>query len=156
MALRKISGRTEDKARLAQRPRVLYVEDEDTNWEVAEHALRGGYDLMRARNAQETFAALERERFDLVLMDIQLSGSDLSGIDITKVLRGMPLARAATYDGVRLPTTPIVFVTAYGSLYSREHLLAAGGTDMVAKPVCFPAMSLLMSRLIARRVQATL
>ena len=36
----------------APREKVLYVEDEDTNWEVAELSLRGRYDLVRARNAR--------------------------------------------------------------------------------------------------------
>lgn len=156
MALRKVGSQTGENKRAARKPRVLYVEDEDTNWEVAEHALHGSYDLVRARNAKETFELLEPGRFDLILMDIQLAGSELSGIDITKLLRGQPVARAATYDGLRLPSIPIVFVTAYGSLYTREHLIAAGGSDLVHKPVSFPAMSLLMSRLIARQVQAAL
>ena len=68
---------------------MLYVEDEDTNWEVAELSLRGRYDLVRARNARECFEMLKKHKYELVLMDIQLSGSELDGVQITNILKGL-------------------------------------------------------------------
>ena len=64
--------------------KVLYVEDEDTNWNVTELHLRGKYNLSRARDSQETFEILSKERFDLILLDIQLSGSEYDGIETCK------------------------------------------------------------------------
>src|SRR5262245_50288979 len=71
----------------SERPRILYVEDEDMNWELAEFALRERYHLTRAVDSREVFSLLSKQTFDLILMDIQLSGSDLNGIEITQILR---------------------------------------------------------------------
>ena len=64
---------------------ILYVEDEDTNWEVTEFALRDRYKLTRAQNSRDAFKLLSSNRYDLILMDIQLSGSELNGIEITRI-----------------------------------------------------------------------
>src|SRR5262245_57197057 len=66
---------------------ILYVEDEDVNWELAEFSLRQKYRLTRASSAREAFTLLAKKKYDLILMDIQLSGSELSGIEITQILK---------------------------------------------------------------------
>ncbi|MCC6810433.1 MAG: response regulator [Deltaproteobacteria bacterium] len=130
---------------------VLYVEDEDVNWEVAEHGLRSRYRMTRARDARETFELVQANRFELILMDIQLSGSDLDGIAITRALRGTLGAATPSYaTGVIMKDTPIVFVTAYTARYRREELVAAGGSDLITKPVNLTGLSLAISRWLSR------
>ena len=68
---------------------VLYVEDEDVNWEVTEFSLRSRFSLTRAKSSAQAFEILKNKTFDLILMDIQLMGSDLNGIEITQILRGL-------------------------------------------------------------------
>lgn len=134
-----------------ERRRILYVEDDDVIWEVAEFALRKDYDITRAKNARETFELLARKNYDLILMDIQLAGSDLDGIAITRILKGRfdgePPAYAA---GVSSHGAPIIFVTAYTSLYKKEDLERAGGDERISKPVDFTRLSLAMTRLLVR------
>ena len=133
---------------------LLYVEDEDTNWEVTEFALRDRYHLTRARNAAECFATLARKRFDLLLMDIQLSGSDLNGMDLTRILKGKFTGQVPTYgQGITTPDLPIIFVTAYTARYNKQDLIAAGGADLITKPVNFTALSLAVSRLLLQATQ---
>ena len=139
----------------AMLPTVLYVEDEDVNWEVTEKSVRDRYHLIRARNAGEALQELGKRNFDLILMDIQLSGSDLNGIELTTALRGKPGSkRSAGGMSVPLVSTPIVFVTAYTARYSREELLAAGGDDLVTKPISVTGLLLVMSRLSMRALRA--
>jgi CheY-like chemotaxis protein len=57
---------------------ILYVEDDDTNWHVANLALTKNFRLVRAQNAQEAMELLAKTPFDLVLMDVELAGSDLN------------------------------------------------------------------------------
>ena len=131
---------------------VLYVEDDDINWEVAEFNLRKRYRIMRARGDKEAFQHLREHSFDLILMDIELAGSTLNGIDITRVLRGTfgrdmpPYARDVRAD------IPIVFVTAYAARYEKRELLAAGGDDRITKPVDFTGLALVMARLLVRNL----
>ena len=138
MGLKKISSRGGTGSAAAPREKVLYVEDEDTNWEVAELSLRGRYDLVRARNARECFEMLKKHKYELVLMDIQLSGSELDGVQITNILKGLYQEEAPEFtSGVRLQGAPIVFMTAYAARYSKAELLEAGGDELVTKPVDF-------------------
>ena len=131
--------------------RVLYVEDEDVNWEVAELALRSKFTLTRARTAEEAFRHLSTTSFDLILMDIQLMGSELNGIEITQVLRGNYKKEVPEYaQGVDADGTKIIFVTAYSARYGKKELLDAGGDDLMTKPVDFTRLSLVMSRMVAR------
>ncbi|MBN2344387.1 MAG: response regulator [Deltaproteobacteria bacterium] len=132
---------------------ILYVEDEDANWNVAELHLRGKYNIKRARNAKEAFTMLGKEEFNLLLLDIQLAGSDYDGIEICKILRkrpGQPIPPEAKQ--LNCETLPIVFVTAYSERYSKESLLEVGGDEMVKKPVDFTRLTLVSSRLIIKKI----
>ena len=129
--------------------RILYVEDEDTNWEVAQLWLRDKFCLTRARNDREVFELLEKEDFDLILMDIQLSGSTLNGVDITKILRGRGMATIPAFaENADYKNARIIFVTAYSARYSRNELVEAGGDEMLAKPVNFRRLSMTISKLL--------
>jgi two-component system sensor histidine kinase BarA len=131
--------------------KILYVEDEDTNWEVTEFALRDRFKLVRAKDDREVFALLAAEKYDLILMDIQLSGSRLSGIEITQILKGNYTKEIPEFAvGITAHDTPIIFVTAYTARYKKDDLLKAGGDDLIAKPVDFVRLSLSMARLMVR------
>ena len=131
---------------------ILYVEDDDTNWDVARRGLQEHYEIVRARNAQEAIAAVSSRSFVLILMDIELAGSDLNGIELTQVLKGRRIARPLPSYALRvIPVdAPIVFVSAYQARYRKEELLAAGGDEFAPKPVDFTRLSLVMARLLVR------
>jgi len=151
MALTRFNPVPKAKGPTAGKQKILYVEDEDTNWEVTQLSLRDKFSLQRASTAAEAFACLTKEKFDLILMDIQLSGSDLNGIEITQSLRGLlsngvpKYARNVDCQGAR-----IIFVTAYSARYTKEELIEAGGDDLITKPVDFTRLSLAISRLLVR------
>ena len=138
-------------AEARRRDLVLYVEDNDDNWHVAKLRLSDGYELVRAVDAHEACRFLRARGAELsaVLMDIELRGSALNGLELTELLRGK-LPRAAVPDFARdLPTltAPIIFVTAHGAKYADATLLAAGGDKVIAKPVDFGALSLALTQL---------
>jgi CheY-like chemotaxis protein len=134
------------------RQSVLYVEDDDTNWEVAEFNLRKRFHMARANTDERAFAMLRSRPFDVILMDIELAGSTLNGIDITRVLRGTYGGVLPKYAEKVLLSTPIVFVTAYAARYDKRELLQAGGDDRITKPVNFTGLALVMARLLVRNV----
>jgi CheY-like chemotaxis protein len=138
-------------ARLEKRPRVLYVEDEDINWEIAENELQHRYEIIRARTAHEAFVQLMQTSFHLILMDIQLSRSELDGLDVARILKGKHTGPIPSYaKDVRLLDTPIIFVTAYTARYRKDDIAEAGGADLITKPVNFTALSLSIARIWAR------
>jgi len=104
--------------------RILLAEDNRVNQKVALRLLeRMGYDAALAANGLEVLAALEREAFDVILMDVQMP--DLDGLEATRRIR----ARA---DG---PQPRIVAMTANVMMGERDACTAAGMDDYVAKPI---------------------
>ena len=145
------SGPTKTEKPAEEKPLILYVEDDDTNWDLTNVALSERYRVVRARNAKEAFSLLSERPFDLILMDIELSGSSLNGIEITQVLKKVPSApQPVPAPMVEVDGTPIIFVSAYSAQYSKKDLLSAGGDDLVTKPVDFTRLSLAMSRMMVR------
>jgi CheY-like chemotaxis protein len=143
-----ISVRPRDPRR---RELVLYVEDNDDNWHVARLRLSDGYELVRAADAREACQVLRARGAELsaVLMDIELRGSDLNGLELTELWRGKRSRAPLPEFAHDLPTllAPIIFVTAHGAKYADVTLLAAGGDKVIAKPVDFGALSLALTQL---------
>ncbi|MBL8921577.1 MAG: hypothetical protein JNJ54_22140 [Myxococcaceae bacterium] len=138
---------------------VLYVEDEPSNWEVSELRLRKKFKLLWARTDEEACALVRQHGSQLyaVLMDVQLRGSVLDGLALTRLFRGRlagPLPPFA--EGLAPVSCPIFFVTAYGNLHSPQEMEAAGGDAHVPKPVDFVSLTLLLARHNMRRAMETL
>jgi CheY-like chemotaxis protein len=154
--VRRVLPPAEPKPGRKSQPRelLLYVEDDEENWEVAEYRLSAAYDMVRARDAVEACAAL-REHGDLlrgILMDIELRGSDLNGIELTELFRGKR-TRALPGYARSLPTVskPIIFVTAHGARYSDVELMVFGADAVIAKPVDFTALSQALAAMAGKR-----
>ena len=106
--------------------RVLLVEDNIINQRVATGMLnKRGHHVTLAQDGAEAVALLERETFDLVLMDLQMPG--MSGLDATAAIRKR---EAATGGHVR-----IIAMTARAMASDREQCLAAGMDGYLSKPI---------------------
>ncbi|MBN2194856.1 MAG: response regulator [Polyangiaceae bacterium] len=153
MVLRRFGPAFRPKEDGATGGRILYVEDDDANWRITERYLRGKYDLRRAKNSREALELVCNGTFHLILLDIELAGSEHDGIEICRILRGiapMPwgFGRPAGLDD----KVPIVVVTAYVARYPREELLTYGCNEVVTKPVEYTRLLLVSSRLIVREL----
>ncbi|MGC4078397.1 MAG: response regulator [Rubrivivax sp.] len=103
--------------------RVLLAEDNPVNQELTLELLRqAGASTALAGDGLEALAWLGRERFDAVLMDVQMPGLD--GLETTRRLRRLP----------GLDTMPVIAMTAHAMASDREACLAAGMNDHLAKP----------------------
>jgi len=106
--------------------RVLLAEDDPVNREYAGTLLaKWGHEVRRAGDGVEALAALEAERFDLVLMDVEMPGMD--GLEATRALR-----RRERRTGRHLP---VVALTAHAMSGDRERCLQAGADAYAAKPI---------------------
>lgn len=107
--------------------RVLVVEDNITNQAVARGMLeKFGIDIDLAGNGMEAISALEKDPFDLVLMDCQMP--EMDGYAATRHIRDRQ-------SSVRDHTIPIIAMTANAMQGDREKCIAAGMNDYIAKPV---------------------
>jgi signal transduction histidine kinase/DNA-binding response OmpR family regulator len=111
----------------AERPlRILLAEDNVVNQKVAVALLqRLGHSVLLAEDGQAALDAFERDRFDAILMDVQMPG--MSGFDATAAIRTIERSW-----GGRIP---IIAMTARAMKQDREECLAAGMDDYVTKPV---------------------
>ena len=134
----------------AQRKRVLYVEDEADNREVASARLGKVYELLLAPDDVSACRMLTEhgEQLWLVLMDIELKGSRLSGIDLARLMRGKLESRRLPPYAEAVPEldVPIIFVTAYGKSYPRTDLILSGGGEVIDKPVDFVQLHTAIAR----------
>ncbi|MGD8497460.1 MAG: response regulator, partial [Chromatiales bacterium] len=104
--------------------RVLLVEDNEINQEVALEILRGaGLAVTIAGNGREALEALDGRDFEGVLMDVQMPVMD--GLEATRAIRAQP----------RFAKLPIVAMTANAMAGDRERCLEAGMDDYVSKPI---------------------
>ena len=103
--------------------RLLVAEDNEINQMVAFHMLRGlGAEPLVVGNGREALEALERERFDLVFLDIQMP-----------VMDGLTAARAIRQrHGDEIP---LIAFTAGIMTHERMECLNSGMKDFVSKPV---------------------
>jgi signal transduction histidine kinase/DNA-binding response OmpR family regulator/HPt (histidine-containing phosphotransfer) domain-containing protein len=107
-----------------QGARVLLVEDNDFNQEVATELLeRAGVAVTLARNGQEALDKVHGAPFDAVLMDLQMPVMD--GHEATRRIRG----EAA------FASLPIIAMTAHAMVQEKDRCLAEGMNDYVPKPV---------------------
>jgi len=104
--------------------RVLLVEDNDINQEVAAGMLRlSGLVVDIAENGQEALDQIRRSDYDIVLMDMQMPVMD--GVTATQEIRKLD-----EYQHV-----PIVAMTANARQTDRELCLTAGMVDFITKPI---------------------
>jgi len=105
--------------------RILIAEDNVINQKVALLLLeRLGYAADVAADGEETLAALRRQRYDVVLMDVQMPGMD-----------GLEAARRIRKEWPAEERPRIIAVTASALREDRETCLSAGMDDYLSKPV---------------------
>ena len=105
--------------------KILLVEDDKINQMVAEHLLNKlGYTIKIANDGVKAVETLKKQKYDLVLMDIQMPVMD--GYKATQNIRQTESINRET---------PIIALTAHAMKGDREKCLEAGMNDYLPKPI---------------------
>ena len=110
--------------------RILVADDTPANVRMLETRLRhDGYDVVVARDGEETLATARATHPDLILLDIMMP--KLDGIEVCRRLKRDPA----------FPFTPIIMVTAMSDTKDLVAGFDAGGDDYLTKPVDHQALA---------------
>ena len=120
--------------------RVLVVDDSAPNRLVAMgHLESAGYTVVTASSGEEALGVLDRERVDLVVLDVLMPG--LGGFETCRRIRATPA----------IADTPILFLTALADRDTTLPALEAGGDDLLPKPFHRAELLLRVRALIRQR-----
>lgn len=108
-----------------KKKRILLIEDNPFNREIAELALkRAGFEVIMAIDGKEGLEKLEKKP-DLVLLDLSLPR--ISGWDVIRKIR----------EDMRYNNLPVIALTAHAMMGDREKILQMGCSSYLSKP-CLP------------------
>jgi len=117
--------------------RILLIEDDKNFSQVVAYALKqAGYSVTAAANGRDGLERLEAERPDVVLCDLKMPLMDGMAFLAEKQARG--------------DETPVIVVTAFGSIESAVEAMRAGAFDYVTKPVNQDALRIAVGRALER------
>ncbi|MGC1483687.1 MAG: response regulator [Candidatus Acidiferrum sp.] len=125
--------------------RVLLAEDNLVNQRLAVRLLeKRGHQVVVAATGLEALKALEKENFDLVLMDVQMP--EMDGLEATVAIR-----EKEKVSGLH---QPVVALTAHAMKGDREKCLALGMDGYLTKPIRPQELDQLLEIYVSRRMEA--
>ena len=101
--------------------KILIAEDNDSNFVLMSYILKKYYQFERARKGQEAVEMVDKNQYDIVLMDIKMP--IMNGLEATKAIRE------------KHPDLPILALTANAFDSDRQLAMEVGCNDFLSKPV---------------------
>jgi signal transduction histidine kinase/DNA-binding response OmpR family regulator len=121
---------------------VLLVEDNAVNQRLAARLLeKRGHRVVVTANGREALAALEKDTFDLVLMDVQMP--EMDGLEATAAIR-----KKEEHSGNH---QAVIALTAHAMKGDEERCLAAGMDGYLSKPIRPQELDAILEGYVARR-----
>ena len=105
------------------RPNILAVEDDPNSQLFLKKFLRQWFDITTCPSDRDFYAEMERENWDLIIMDISIDG-EKDGLELTRELKNDP----------NRSHIPVVCVTAHAFDKDKEKALTAGCDAYLSKP----------------------
>ncbi len=111
--------------------KVLIAEDSSVILNLTKKILEfQNCEIYSAKNGQIVIDLLEKDNFNIILMDINMPGMD--GMECTKIIRQMADPRKANI--------PIIAITGNAKNYTMDEFKANGFTDFLQKPMNFDVL----------------
>lgn len=112
--------------------KILVVEDDNVQRELLIGALKKDYDITGVSSGESAIEFFNRENFDIMLMDMRLSGMD--GITTMKEIHRIN------------PEVVVIMMTAYGSVENAVNAIKEGAYDYITKPIDLVKLKLILKR----------
>ena len=105
--------------------RILYVEDDFINALVMQRLLKTHFDVIHALDGETCLEMLDNDKFDLILMDINLGKGKMNGVETMHQIRANP----------RTSNLIVITVTSYALPEDKDRFLREGFDAYIPKPV---------------------
>ena len=105
--------------------RVLYVEDDAINALVVKKFLEEDFDVVNVTDGEGCLDLIRKEKFDIILMDINLGSGKMDGVETMKQIK-----RLESYKSI-----PIIVITSYAMPGDRRRFLKEGFDFYFEKPI---------------------
>src|SRR2546422_7026141 len=117
---------------------ILIADDDEVSCQLFAEVLENeGYRVDRAQSGDATLALLDDELHDLLIIDVRMPG--MTGLDVTRIVHK------------KLPSLPIVVMTAFGSIETAVEAIHEGAFDFISKPMNLEELKKTVSRALAQR-----
>src|SRR5262245_10226134 len=117
---------------------ILVVDDEDSNRRILEQILaRSGYTVKTATDGSAALKKLDTLRPDLIILDYMMP--EVTGMDTLKELRK------------REDDTPVIMITAYGTVDRAVEAMQAGAYDFITRPFKSEHIALVVRKALERQ-----
>lgn len=104
---------------------------------VTETLVRAGYDVDPAADGKQGLASFRQGSYDLVMTDLKMPGVD--GLEVVKEIRRLS------------PSTPVVVMTAYGTIQNAVSAMKQGAFDYVTKPLSPEEIEIVAEKAFGRK-----
>jgi two-component system, sensor histidine kinase len=112
--------------------KILLAEDNLVNQKLANRLFeKMGYDIDVATNGIEVLAAIQKQSYDLIFMDVQMP--EMDGLEATRQIRAIEQSGQIGLSSLA-KSIQIIAITANAMQEDREKCLASGMNDFIAKP----------------------
>jgi nitrogen regulation protein NR(I) len=116
-------------------PRILVIDDDDIVRDVLRTYITGiGFEVILASNGREGLRIAKEDSFDLIITDIMMP--EIGGIEVLKELSLMN------------NTTPVLVITAYGTVQNAVEAMKLGAFDYITKPFNLEELGIVINRAI--------
>ncbi len=122
----------------AMTAKILIVDDEPLLRKAFSSILTGaGFTVIETADGREAFSIVEREKPDIVLLDVKMPGID--GIDVLKEIKN------------RIFDLPVIMITAHGDVSAAVDAMKIGAYDFLLKPVDFDHLLIVIDRALEKK-----
>jgi two-component system response regulator HydG len=115
--------------------KILVVDDDPSLRQMLNAVLTdGGYEVKEADDGQSAVEAVEKQFYDLILIDVRMTG--MGGIEALKHIKKVS------------PGIPVIIMTAYASVETAREALKSGAFDYLTKPLDIDELKMLLERVL--------
>jgi|SRR5688572_11428826 two-component system, cell cycle response regulator DivK len=105
--------------------KILYVEDDPINALVIQRLLKSEFNVIHSVDGETCLSMLDKEKFELILMDINLGKGKMNGVETMHQIKSNPKTKDLR----------VIAVTSYALPEDRDRFLREGFDAYIPKPV---------------------